>query len=120
VTGAVSVDISYNPTLVDFRGLDNIANIGNLDVRFNDSLTSVRGLESLTTVAIFTIFANDRLASLRALANLRSATGRSFVVQRNRLLPTCEAEWLRDNIGVANIAGMIYISENDDTGTCPP
>jgi len=37
----------------------------------------------------------------------------------NPLLPTCEAEWLRDHIGIANIGDTILINGNGD-GLCPP
>jgi len=39
-------------------------------------------------------------------------------IKLNDLLPTCEAENLRDNIGIENIGGEITITGNDAAGTC--
>jgi hypothetical protein len=41
-------------------------------------------------------------------------------VTGNRSLSSCEAEELRDAIGVSNIGGIVDLSYNDDMGTCAP
>jgi hypothetical protein len=43
-----------------------------------------------------------------------------LLITGNPQLATCEAEWLRDHIGVENIADSFHIGENDDDGTCAP
>jgi hypothetical protein len=61
---------------------------------------------------------NPRLKNLRALSALESAG--AFQVEQNATLPTCEAEWLRDHVGVTQLGTPIVISGNDDSGVCTP
>jgi len=86
----------------------------------NDSnLTNFEGLDSLTSVGgAMGIFENTALASLSGLENI-TYVGGQLSIQNNVVLPTCEAEWLRDNIGVENIGGTIDISYNCNACTCP-
>jgi hypothetical protein len=62
---------------------------------------------------------NPALRSLHALSAL-SSIGLRLSVTQNSTLPTCEAEWLRDRIGVAQIPGGALIEGNDDLGACAP
>ena len=49
-----------------------------------------------------------------------SSVGLDFRIQDNSILPTCEAEALRDQVqNAGGIGGTVTISGNDDTGTCP-
>jgi hypothetical protein len=57
------------------------------------------------------------LADLRGLRGLRSAG--LLMIFSNPALPTCEAERLRDQVGLANL-GAWRIEKNDDLGNCPP
>jgi hypothetical protein len=41
-------------------------------------------------------------------------------VTDNPTLATCEAEWLRDSVGVDKIGGQVFIWNNDDLGVCGP
>lgn len=43
----------------------------------------------------------------------------TFAITDNASLPTCEAERLRDLIGVDNIGQALEIHGNDDGGVCP-
>ena len=61
---------------------------------------------------------NVLLSNLRGLRGLTSIGG-DLIVNRNPAIPTCEAEWLRDSVGVPDIAGSIDLSGNSSTGTCP-
>ena len=64
------------------------------------------------------IDSNDSLERLRQLSALREL-GWVLSVSNNARLPTCEAEWLRDQIGASNIR-FTQILDNDDSGVCAP
>jgi hypothetical protein len=110
-----SVTITSNESLTSLEALDSLS-AGSLVVFANPALTSLSGLESLRSAVILNIGDNATLRSLRALAGVEAVE--RFTVWSNVLLPTCEAYWLRDTIGVENI-GYWTISGNDDAGTCP-
>ena len=61
---------------------------------------------------------NPSLRHLRALSALRKLS-QALNVSNNRTLPTCQAEWLRDHVGIANI-GRYQAFGNDDLGVCGP
>ena len=73
-----------------------------------------------------------RFSSLRGLSTLRHV-GYSVSILDNATLPTCEAEWLIDNItltqggtigdaadGESIEPGSVEIRGNDDAATCAP
>jgi hypothetical protein len=140
--GNLAVVDSTNPTddivgdvlATEQAHVDALAGVVNID----GSLTIAGSLESLAPLADLTsitgaleISANAALTSLRGLAALNAVE--SVTVTNNPLLPTCEAEWLVDNItlGLGGTigdvlpdgsveAGEVEIAGNDDSGTCSP
>lgn len=125
------LSIEDNPALVDLSGLSQLTFIGSeLVLRNNDKLVSVSGLERLEDIATLRIEGNDSLATLRALGALRRVEGEEFSVIGNTSLPTCEVDWLIDNI--TNVLGgsigffngdvffpaEIVVTGNDDAATC--
>jgi len=108
--------IYSNSSLTSLIDLSNLTSVGGLHIGYT-ALTNLEGLDNLTSVGDLIIDGNPNLASLAALENLPSLSGDLWIYD-NLSLPTCEAEWLRDNIGVENIWGSINIYNNDDTGTC--
>jgi hypothetical protein len=81
------------------------------------SLENLHGLEELTSANSLQILGNASLESLRALSGV-TAIDLDLSIYGNPSLPTCEALWLRDSIGVTNI-GSVSIGMNNDAGTCP-
>jgi hypothetical protein len=65
-----------------------------------------------------TLAENGLLSDLHGLDGLRSVSG-SFFISDNRSLPTCEAERLRNLIGLANIGQVPNIEGNNDEAVCP-
>ncbi|HEY3498084.1 MAG TPA: hypothetical protein VGK73_25470 [Polyangiaceae bacterium] len=110
--------LSENPVLGDISAVTPTAVGGDFGIFECDALTSVAGLETLTEVGYFTVKGNDALVSLRGFEGLASVAN-NFEISGNSALPNCEALWLRDRVGRANIAGTIRISDNGD-GTCDP
>jgi hypothetical protein len=51
---------------------------------------------------------------------LGSGVSGRFEIRGNRALAPCEAEWLRDSVGTANIGGPVLISSNTGTAMCAP
>jgi hypothetical protein len=108
-----SLRIAENGALVDLEGLEALTRVGSLLIQNNPALESANGLSSLITVAdTIEIGQNNALVSLAALGNVRQASRLS--VYYNSSLPTCEAQWLADSIGIDNVG----ISGNDDEGVC--
>ena len=60
---------------------------------------------------------NDRLTTLRQLERLMSL-GTDLRIKNNPLLPTCEAEALRDRLRGLGWQGEAVIEGNDSTATC--
>jgi len=115
-TSMGDLEISYNDLLTSFSGLGNLASAGNLEIAYNDSLISLDGLESLSYISKLEIKNNLALTDLHGLATLGTVEG-SFEVKNNPVLPTCEAEWLLDNIDF--VGGPLFdIINNCDTCTC--
>ena len=111
--------VSQNDALTNVDGLSGLSGAvaGDLLVLRNRSLTDLEGLRNLTSVGGLSVVSNPALESLHGLATLASA-GRSFSVVDNVVLPTCEAEWLLDQVGGPNIGLDATISGNDDTRAC--
>jgi hypothetical protein len=132
VTSAGKISIRMNPELTNVDGLRSIASAESLEIDGNIRLENLDGLSALTHVAGDVTIADfctrtatpechyqDQLTSLYGLRSLQSIGG-NLKVANNRMLPTCEAEWLRDSVGSANIEGTVTIAGNDDAGSCEP
>jgi cysteine-rich repeat protein len=119
VTIEGSLRIVNSPGLSRLLGLNSLASVGgDLVVRENEWLSDLNGLDGLTSVGgILLIYRNPRLVNLHALGSLASVGG-DFTVVENTGLPSCEAEWLRDSIGLDNISGLVAINGNDPRGVC--
>jgi hypothetical protein len=108
-----ALTIRENPALPDLQGLDALTRVGSLLIQDNLALESVDGLGSLVTADYeIQISGNSVLSSLAGLGNVDEA-GR-LLIWYNPSLPTCEAAWLADEIGISNVS----ISGNDDAGVC--
>jgi hypothetical protein len=84
----------------------------------NTVLENLDGFGAVTSIGEnLSITRNPALSQLRGLHNVGSLSS-GLSITNNAALPACEAELLRDSIGVANIAGMIEIEENTGTGDC--
>ncbi len=112
--------IGFNSVLTSLTGLENLPSVGgHLIIHSNSVLTNLTGLENITSVGgNLHIDSNDVLTSLAVLNNV-SSVGYLLLIEDNINLPTCEAERLRDEIGIGNIGGEITIENNTGTGTCP-
>jgi hypothetical protein len=106
--------------LEDLRGLEGVVSFGVLSLTENPKLETLSGLEHLVNLNELELEDNASLSSLHALAALKSVRGDGFSITDNPKLPTCEAEWLRDHVGVDNIGGATNIAGNDDTAGCGP
>lgn len=104
-----------NELFADLSALSNLESIGlEFYIYENPSLVEISGLTSLTTVGDLAIWSNPVLVSLDGLAAI-TTVGDAYVYN-NVTLPTCEAEWLIDNI--TTISGSTDTTGNDDSGTC--
>ena len=114
-----SLRIYNSPTLDRLPGLGALTAVqGDLELRENQWLSDLTGLEGVTSVGgTVLIYGNPRLVNLHALGSLASVGGDLTVVD-NTGLPRCEAEWLRDSIGLQNVVGLVAINGNDPRGVC--
>lgn len=118
------------------NGVESLAALGALarvegDLSLEASaLSSLDGLEQLTYIGgSLRLTGNGALTSLQALGALRSVG--AIVITDNSALPSCEAEWLVDNItGLGGSIGHelpdgglqpgpVTLSGNDESGSCP-
>ncbi len=115
----VAVIIGGNDSLPNLNGLNNITSVpGWFRIQNNFALTSLIDLNNITSVGgDLEISGNTALTDLNGLSNITSV-GSNLEISDNVVLPTCEAEWLRNNIGVENIGGTITISNNCDSCVC--
>jgi hypothetical protein len=130
-----------NPRLESLAALSDHTSLGHLRIFANPALSTLAGLDNVTSIAgnlqilghcteecwvdddgeevcTRTCERNTMLKSVRALSGLQSVGG-EFAILENPSLPSCEAVWLRDNVGIANIGGTISIIRNADSGACP-
>ena len=114
ISGNLSIQGTSLTTLDGLSALTFIG--GSLSISDNHSLRSLNGLNALSAATSLSIHNNDALTNLQGL-NALEAVGESLDIRSNDALPTCEAQWLRDNIGLSNIAGEITIGQNG-SGTC--
>ena len=83
-------------------------------------MVDIGGLSNVTSCNDFRLFDCDALTDLSPLARLageKLLADRVVLLIENPVLPTCDAERLRDQIGQANI-GTVSIADNDDSGVC--
>jgi hypothetical protein len=130
---------------VDLEALSGLTTIpGDLVIRASRGIVSLEGLRNLKSVqgnvvveATCQVFYEDnpddydddpvavtvcsRNAALTSLRGLRGITsiGNDLTIRGNPVLPACDAEWLRDHVGVANIGGTVTLLENTGVGSCP-
>jgi hypothetical protein len=120
-----------NDSLVSLAGLAGHTTLGALTIHDNGSLQNLDGLESLTTIdgnleiSDYHEACDEACGQTDVLSSLRGLSGLNYVggelrIMDNLALATCEAEWLRDQIGLANIGGGAFIAGNADNGTCTP
>jgi hypothetical protein len=117
VAGDIFISGEEDPASLE--GFHNITSIGG-SLRLFGPVRNVDGLRGLTQVGRdVSVVSNAFLQNLRGMSSVVSVGG-SLAVERNPALPACEAEWLRDNIGVGNVGGTVSLVGNTGTGTCPP
>jgi hypothetical protein len=103
----------------NLSGLDNLVSVGGgLYIIDNyPALENLTGLNKLTSVnKSLQIYGNEKLINLDALANLTFAN--SIDIYSNTVLPTCEANELRDRFIAGGWQGTVNIHDNNDAGTC--
>ena len=84
------------PGLTELGPLDWVTRLDAISIT-NTSLRTLTGLSELTSLhTSFELVDNAQLTSLRALTNLTAA--RDVYIQGNRMLPTCEIDWLLKRI----------------------
>jgi hypothetical protein len=121
LTSVRSIAIMNNDSLANLDAFSALADVSSLRIGNNNALANVDGLSALTTVDAggLIVQANLVLGNLRGFAAL-GHIARALEVTYNPALPACEAEWLRDHVGLENIGGPVTLHENLGTGTCPP
>jgi hypothetical protein len=82
----------------------------------NPKLVTLEGLEGVLNATYIGLSDNNNLGSLRALSNLKSVD--TLYILNNTKLPTCEADWLVDHVGLENISNTVNIVGTDDAGAC--
>lgn len=113
-----SLNLQLNQKLENIDGLASVTSATEVMIWANSELKSVDGLRSLTAIeGSLLIYLNPDLTQLRELHGI-TMVGERLSITNNAMLPTCEAEALRDAIGVENIGGTISIAENAGTGGC--
>ena len=117
-----------NDGLENIEALSHVTEVNTLSIMGNRALATLEGFRNLERVRgdlVIDGFCfssgdceyNDVLTSLRGLRSLAAVEG-LLAVENNPKLPTCEAEWLRDSVGNANIGDGALITNNTGTGDC--
>ncbi len=116
-TGDLLLDSLFEMTELDaFASLETVSG----ELRFDrcHAMTTLGTFGALSTVGgDLVINDNTNLNDLSAWSSVTSVGG-DLVITTNPALATCEAEALRDAIGLENIALTTQIEDNDDAGTC--
>ncbi len=121
------LEVYDNPVLESRAGLCSVTSVGNqLILDNNDALESLHGLNNVAEVCAtddieeggVVIESNDSLLEISALYGLLDLGCDHLRVNDNTLLPTCEAENLRDHLLSEGWDGTAHIGGNDDEGTC--
>jgi hypothetical protein len=121
-----------NSSLANIAALSHVTSLDHLYVKGNESLPNLDGLENLAVVRdgllIVPTCSYDAITSRNvcrhnALTNLRGLRGLTSIggplhVFENPSLPACEADWLLDHVGIANI-GSYDVRDNTGAGPCP-
>jgi hypothetical protein len=110
--------LAGNPALTSLAALSALKEVdGAVSIQENAALGDLHGFEGLERIgSYFWLSSNPSLASLRALAGVTRIEDYLSILD-NSALPTCEAEWFRDNVDF--IGGAVSISGNDSGGVCP-
>ena len=112
VPSATALRLEENWTLsaLDLGSLASIS--GDVTLVNLSSLPHVDGLAALQTIGGGLTITDDH--SLTSLTGLQAVTsvGGDLVIRDNPVLPTSQAEALRDTIGLANIGGVVTILNN--------
>jgi hypothetical protein len=87
------------------------------DIYINGSVSSLSFPSLRSTSGNFTIIRNGLLTSLAA--PLLTSIGPELDIRDNQALPTCYATSIRDQLLANGWSGVVWISGNDDSGTCP-
>jgi hypothetical protein len=117
IDGSLSITGTDARTLEDFKCLSRVQ--GDVVVRGNDYLKSLTRLETLQSIGgTLKIENNSALSSLSGLINLTQLGG-DLTINNDPLLPTCDAENLRDRLASAGWTGQAAIAGTDDLGRCP-
>jgi hypothetical protein len=103
--------------LTDLSGFGNLTEVGTLYIESNSALEAINGFDQLRDAGSLVIGYNTALTNLRGFGQIERI-GYGLYVYENPVLPTCEVEWLIDQIG-ANDIGYTYVINNDDSGVCP-
>jgi Leucine-rich repeat (LRR) protein len=112
------LELSNNDALTALHGFENLELARNLLVADHDGLADLDGFSRLSGVHNLTIDGNLALGRLRGLSALEGVV-EWLTVTDNPALPTCEAEALRDRLGI-NVGFGSVIERNDPFGVCSP
>ncbi|HEY5920716.1 MAG TPA: hypothetical protein VIV11_03555 [Kofleriaceae bacterium] len=105
--------ILLDTTNADLSGFDALTTITNdLVLVRTRTARNLAGFASLTSMDSLVITDNPALMDL-GLTALTTLVGSRSEISRNPMLPTCQAEALRDRL-----ARPIEINSNNDAGTC--
>lgn len=108
------------PQLEDLEGLESLAAVGlSLIVRNNDGLERVSGADSLSWVGFeLVVEENPVLEQMAQWGNTVSffGTGGNLIVSGNAMLPTCEVQYLREEVQGHGFSGDVCIVDNLEDG----
>jgi len=105
-----------NVGLVDLSPLNGVSQLTALDINECSVLSSLLGLDRVAMISGgLSIRQNPALASLHGLEALESAS--RLTITENQVLPTCEADRVRDRLNDASLE-LVEIADNDDAGVC--
>lgn len=105
--------IHDNASLTDLRGFGMLSSTREgLFLYRNGRLPTLRGLDQMTDVgSTLSILDHPELVDMTSLLGITDI-GNDFRVERNLLLPTSQAELLRDQLLPDNIGGEVVIVDN--------
>ena len=117
ITRTTTVHIAQNALLSSLEGLESLSHAVTVHLAYNPALVSLTGLENLQQTSVFNLIHHESLSSLSKLESIQTINTRLTIIN-NSILPTSEAEALRDHIGAENILRGTFISGNDDLAVC--
>jgi len=117
---ARGIGLDGNPQLAELSALSHLRALPDfLILSRNSAMTSLSGLEGVESVGTLAITYNEALTSVSALDSLVSVEG-DLKIMDNPNLPTCEAEGLVARLDSSSPPSGVFVSSNDDDGTCTP